>query len=295
VDGPAKTADAHYALSAASDPQTIACAVTNPVQPIPVDGACAATVEFTLSLHDNCCLDPDTLDLEVTAANPTANATLGSVQLDAPVVAGPRDITVTGRVAVSGLTTCPAAVEVTASARDCSGHTVSTVAQGTSCSAPVVDLLPPTLDSSLATETLWPPDHELFDVGLVNQIADNCDAGVAGSLEQKAWSDEPEQGGPGSGQHAPDAVFAGSLRLRRERAGPGDGRVYLVTGTVADACGNAAFSCVAAGVPHGGGAAAQTSLTAQAAAAEAACAANQGAPPADFLAVGVSAPSGPKQ
>ncbi len=295
VDGPGKTADAPYSFSAASDPQTIACALTNPAVPIPVDGVCAATVAFTLSLHDNCCLDPDTLDLKVTAVNPTGNATLGPVQLDAPVVVGPRDITVTGRVAVSGLTSCPAVVQVSATARDCSGNTVSTVAQGTSCTAPVVDLLPPTLESSLATTTLWPPDHHLLDVGQVNQIADNCDAGVAASLEQKAWSDEPEAGEPGSGPHAPDADLAGSLRLRRERAGPGDGRVYLVTGTVADACGNPAFSCVAAGVPHAGGTGAQMSLTAQAAAAEAACLANQGAPPVDFLAVGLGAPVGPKQ
>jgi len=295
VDGPGKTQDAAYSLTAASDPQTIACAVTNPVQPIPVNGACQAAVEFTLTLHDNCCLDPAKLDLKVAAANPTGNATLGPIALDAPVVVGPRDITVTGRVSVSGLTSCPAVVQVQASAKDCSGNTVSTLTQGTSCSTSAVDLMPPTLASSVASGTLWPPNHELADVGLVNQIADNCDGNVANSLDQKAWSDEPDIGPGGGGQHAPDAQFGDALRLRRERAGNEDGRVYLVIGEVADACGNTAFSCVTAGVPHAANPAALASLTAQAAAATTFCQANQGAPPAGFSQVGVSGPVGPKQ
>lgn len=294
VDGPGKTADAPYTFTAASDPQTIACAVTNAVQPVPVDGACQATVEFTLALHDNCCLDPATLEVKAAAANPTANATLGPVELDPPVVLGPRDVTVSGRVAVSGLTSCPAVVQVQASAKDCSGNSVSTITQGTGCSTGVVDLTPPSLLSTLAAAALWPPNHDLEDVGLTNQVSDNCDGNVAGSLEQKAWSDEAEIGG-GSGSHAPDAVFGPGLRLRAEREGGGDGRVYLVTGKVVDACGNPGFSCVTAGVPHGGGAAAAASLAAQAAAADALCEANLATPPPGFTAIGVSAPVGPKQ
>jgi hypothetical protein len=295
VDGPGKTEDAPYSLTISSDPQTVACAVTNAVQPIVVDAACQGEVEFTLTLHDNCCLDPETLNLQVTASNPTANATLGAVQLDMPVAVGPRDVSVTGRVAVSDLTSCPAVVEVQASASDCTGHSVSTTAQNTGCSVALVDTTPPTVMSTLATGTLWPPNHNLADVGLMTQVDDNCDPNAAASLVQQAWSDEPELGAPGAGRTAPDADFSGGLRLRRERQGGGDGRVYLVIGKVTDACANTNFACVTAGVPHSQGPAKLASLASQTAAAQAFCQANQGTAPLDFTLLGVSAPVGPKQ
>jgi hypothetical protein len=134
----------------------------------------------------------------------------------------------------------------------------------------------------------------MTDVGLATQVTDNCDANVAASLVQKAWSDEPELGGPGAGQTAPDADFTGGLRLRRERQGGGDGRVYLVTGKVTDACANTDAACVTAGVPHGQSAQAKASLASQMAAALGYCEANQGAPPGGFFLLGLSGPVGPK-
>jgi hypothetical protein len=294
VDGPGKTEDAPYSLTISSDPQTVACSVTNAVQPIVVDAACQGEVEFKLTLHDNCCLNPETLNLKVTASNPTANATLGAVQLDVPVALGPRDVSVTGRVAVSDLTSCPAIIQVQASASDCTGHSVSTTAHDTGCSVSLLDTAPPVVTSTVATSTLWPPNHDMAEVGLVTHVADNCDPNAAASLVEQAWSDEPELGASGAGQTAPDADFTGGLRLRREREGSGNGRVYLVIGKAADACANTGFACVTAGVPHGPSAAQVASLTSQTADAQAFCQANQGTSPVDFTLLGVSGPVGPK-
>jgi len=79
-------------LDVSSDPQTISASITNAQQPVEVDGDCLATVDFTVTLHDNCCLDIDNLGLEVTASNPTNNLTLGSVVIDSVVPSGSRDI-----------------------------------------------------------------------------------------------------------------------------------------------------------------------------------------------------------
>ena len=94
--------------------------------PIDVDGSCVATVQFEIAIHDNCCLDPNKLALKVMASNPTANATLGLVSLDSPETVGPRDVKVTGRVAVSALQSCPAEVVINASAKDCAGNASDT-------------------------------------------------------------------------------------------------------------------------------------------------------------------------
>ena len=91
---PTKSARRAVLAERESDPQTIACAVTNAVRRrSPWTTGCQATCEFKITIHDNCCLDLEPLELKVTASNPTTNATLGPVQLDTPTVAlGPRDV-----------------------------------------------------------------------------------------------------------------------------------------------------------------------------------------------------------
>ncbi|MCP4590821.1 MAG: M6 family metalloprotease domain-containing protein, partial [bacterium] len=95
---------------------TIDGAITNAVKPIEVDGNCTAYVEFSVTVTDNCCVDP--ADVVVAAQVLTDNATLGDVEYD-PFPPSAPSVTVTGRVLVSDLTCCPATVQLAFDATDC--------------------------------------------------------------------------------------------------------------------------------------------------------------------------------
>jgi len=90
-------------------------------------------------------------------------------------------------------------------------------------------------------------------------------------------------------------IDVGTLQLRGERQGSGDGRVYLIITEATDSSGNRGFGCCTVAVPHSNAAAELQSVQSQAAAARAFCRANDGTPPADYFAVGDAAAQGPKQ
>src|SRR5688500_9369631 len=74
---------------------------------------------------------------------------------------------------------------------------------------------------------LWPPNHALVDVGITVDATAAC-AGTA-AIRVSAWSDEADDAPTGDGVTIGDARFdVPDLFLRAERAGDGDGRVYLV-------------------------------------------------------------------
>ena len=60
------------------------------------------------------------------------------------------------------------------------------------------------------------------------------------------------EGGSGGPAHCPDAeVLAnGTVRLRAERSGGGDGRVYRITVRATDSCGNFTECSATVSVPH---------------------------------------------
>jgi hypothetical protein len=136
---------------------------------------------------------------------------------------------------------------VTVSATDSSGNIGS--AQST---LTVQDTAPPVLSCAVGAAVLWPPRHDLRDVDFEAEAPDVCD-GVPGTLDFHVTSDEPATG-PGSGgpRDCPDAVVGegGSILLRAERSGAGDGRVYEIHGRATDSCGNVAVCAVPVGVPH---------------------------------------------
>lgn len=223
----------------------ITVAASNPTQPIEVDAGCAATVEFEITIHDGCCLDPDALGLSVAATNPTADATLGAVVIDHVVPLGLRDAEVFGHVEVSALERCEAEVVIDAEAQDCAANVGYSAAQGTSASLLVVDTTPPDVaawDGELAC--LWPPNHEYvcFDAGeFAPGVADNCAVAPPSWAFTSCTSSQPDDG-VGDGHTVDDCIItAGGLGFcaRSERTGslPED-RLYA-TGIVAtDACGN---------------------------------------------------------
>jgi hypothetical protein len=105
----------------------------------------------------------------------------------------------------------------------------------------VVDSTPPELSCEVSIETLWPPNHKFTDVGLSILANDVCDDNPP-EIEISVTSDEAtaSEKGAGGKRHCPDAIINAnqSVHLRAERSGNGDGRVYQITVTATDSCGN---------------------------------------------------------
>ncbi|MBI4530150.1 MAG: DUF5011 domain-containing protein [Candidatus Latescibacteria bacterium] len=157
----------------------------------------------------------------------------------------------------------------------------------------VVDTTPPVVSSSVALASLWPPNHDLVNVGLNASASDACDPNP--TINVAVYGDEDDEEPTGDGNHSPDAKNIGlnTLRLRSERKGNADGRVYLIVVTATDASGNVGHSCSTVVVSHGKSGAAVSSVNAQAAAAQASCG-PLGSPLTPFT-VGDGAIIGPKQ
>jgi len=158
----------------------------------------------------------------------------------------------------------------------------------------VIDTVPPDLTASVAISTLWSPNHELVNVGLNISASDNSGGPVAISVA--VFSDEDDLA-PDSGNFSPDAknIAAGTLRLRSERSGSGNGRVYLIVITATDPSNNVSHACLTVVVPKSQSAADIASVNAQAAAAAAYCDSHNGAPSPGFFVVGDGPVVGPKQ
>ena len=119
------------------------------------------------------------------------------------------------------------------------------------CSAIVTvdDSTPPSITGASASPSvLWPPNHKMVDVMVSYNASDNCGS-VSCSLS--VTSNEPVNG-TGDGDTAPDweIVDAHHVRLRAERAGSGNGRIYTITIACTDSSGNTASESVTVTVPH---------------------------------------------
>ena len=134
----------------------------------------------------------------------------------------------------------------------------------------------------------------MINVGLAASVVDTCDAHP--SLQVLVYGDEDDETATGDGNFSPDAARAapGTLKLRSERKGDSDGRVYLILGTATDASSNRGYDCATVVVPHSQSKAGISSVLAQAAAARSYCA-SSGAPPPGYVVVGDGPVIGPKQ
>ncbi|HSO74928.1 MAG TPA: hypothetical protein VLU47_08820, partial [Blastocatellia bacterium] len=110
------------------------------------------------------------------------------------------------------------------------------------------------------------------------------------------YSDEPDLDIPGSGRFSPDAknTALGTLRLRSERSGNGNGRVYLIIVSATDSTGKTGFCVKTVTVPHSQSNSSKNSVAAQATAARNFFLAN-GTPPPGYVQVGIGPIVGPKQ
>jgi hypothetical protein len=113
-----------------------------------------------------------------------------------------------------------------------------------------VDATPPEISGSLTPGVLWPANHKLVEVTASVQVSDNSDPEPSLVLVSVV-SNEPDNG-LGDGDAANDIVIVDDFhfKLRAERSGTGDGRVYTVTYQVTDACGNTATASGNVYVPH---------------------------------------------
>ena len=157
----------------------------------------------------------------------------------------------------------------------------------------ILDTEPPTINASLATSVLWPPEHDLLNVGFTFTATDNSPGAISTSVDVFSNEDDVTRAG---GDQSPDAksIASGTLRLRAERDANGNGRVYLIRMTATDGFANTSRTCIAAVVPKSQSAADLSSVNAMAQAAISVCNAT-GNPPAGYFVVGDGPLIGPKQ
>jgi hypothetical protein len=184
-----------------------------------VSVAADATCHASASV-DNGSFDPDPGDSITCTANPSGPYSLGTTLVTL---------------------TC---VDSHGASDQCQGH------------VEVVDTTPPTVSPGGIIASLWPPNHGYHTFSMndcVGEIQDNCaevDPSVTVVVD-RITSDEGEMA-RGSGNTCDDAVIdsATSFRVRAERSGNDDGRVYGIHGTVYDASGNHAPASCQIVVPH---------------------------------------------
>lgn len=111
------------------------------------------------------------------------------------------------------------------------------------------DDTPPTLSFTVSEPLLWPPNHQLINVGLeLLDLSDDQD--TAPTVDVFVYSDETVND-TGDGDTEEDAVNTDfdTLQLRAERSGNGDGRVYLIVAVARDASGNETVASCSVVVP----------------------------------------------
>ncbi len=118
----------------------------------------------------------------------------------------------------------------------------------------VVDTTPPTITVALNPNALWPPNHKLVDIHATVTVSDVADTHPTFVLSSIV-SNEPDNG-LGDGDKPNDIQEAAlgtpdvDFKLRAERSGKGDGRIYTVTYTASDVSGNSANASATVTVPH---------------------------------------------
>jgi hypothetical protein len=113
---------------------------------------------------------------------------------------------------------------------------------------PSTNRAPTCSNATLSAQRLWPANHQMIPVTIGNITDPDGDVLVVEILAIE--QDEPIKG-LGSGDTSPDAIIGngGQLQLRAERAGQGNGRVYVVSFVATDPAGLNCTSLLRTQVP----------------------------------------------
>jgi HYR domain-containing protein len=207
---------------------------TFPIAATPV--TCSSGDTFTVTVVDT---TPPVLTLpaNITAeANAPFSATVTFTTSATDLVDGPVSVTCTPP---SGSSFNLGTTAVSCSATDAHGNT-----SNGSFTVHVVDTTPPVIASiSVSPATIWPPNGNLVDVTVTVHVTDVADPSPLVKIIAITCN---EPIGPS------DASITGNLtaRLRADRDGLGNGRVYTLLIQATDASGNASKATVTVTVPH---------------------------------------------
>lgn len=115
------------------------------------------------------------------------------------------------------------------------------------------DVTPPIFsDVSASPNNLWPPNHKMKEVKINYTVTDNCSDADHITTTLEIVSNEPVNG-TGDGDTEPvdfEVIDNHTVMLRAERAGNGDGRIYTITITSVDDCGNTSSTQTEVYVAH---------------------------------------------
>lgn len=116
----------------------------------------------------------------------------------------------------------------------------------------VQDTISPAIDVVLDPVSLWPPNHRMVNVKAMVNATDSC--GVVSIVRTSIVSNEPDDAsGSDDGNTSADIQDGADkyqFRLRAERSGTGDGRIYSVAYAATDSSGNEAMVISSVHVPH---------------------------------------------
>lgn len=139
-------------------------------------------------------------------------------------------------------------VNCTATRADGATNTCSFTVSVVDNEAPVIT------GASVDQPVLSPPNHRMVPVTVNYSTTDNCTPTSAITCSLSVTSNEPVDG-TGDGDTSPDweIVDAHNVRLRAERAGTSNDRIYTITITCTDGAGNAGTKTVTVKVLHDDG------------------------------------------
>jgi len=106
---------------------------------------------------------------------------------------------------------------------------------------------PPTLSVTVSPNSLWPPNHKYKAV----EASFVSSSDTASVTLLSVTSNEPDDG-LGDGDTANDIVIVDNdtIKLRAERSGGGNGRIYTITYQATNTCGNTVTATATVTVPH---------------------------------------------
>ena len=118
----------------------------------------------------------------------------------------------------------------------------------------VADTTPPDLAMSVSPDALWPPNHRMKWITASIEVSDICDADPEVYLVSIVSNEPVNANGDGNTEPDIDEADYGTddreFRVRAERAGPGEDRIYTVTYQAEDDSGNTMSAEDSILVPH---------------------------------------------